>query len=130
MKTKNNNSSGGPDISAIIDGLSESRSKSQPPQSNPLKNDPGEAEANKSEYKGRLWEEFLECLNDPEDEATERTKLYLIDDDIVETLHQCDFGGKSNANVINCILRTFLVDNIERLRQVHRPRSISLLDKY
>ncbi len=128
MKTKNNNSDG-PDISAIIDGLSDPRSKGQRSQSTPTKGLQEAPQSENSEYKGRLWEEFMECLNDPEDEASDRTKLYLIDDDIVETLHQCDFG-KSNANVIYSILRTFLVDNIERLRQMHRPRSISLLDKY
>ena len=81
-------------------------------------------------YSCRLWEEFIDCLKDPEDDHTiSRTKLYAIDDDIVETLHQCDFG-KPNVHVINSILRTFLIDNIPRLREMHRPRSVSLLDKY
>ena len=79
---------------------------------------------------GRLWDEFNVILNDPEeDPEIERSKLYAIDDDIVETLHQCNFG-KPNVHVINSILRTFLIDNIAKLREMHRPRSKSLLDKY
>ncbi len=127
---KNKNNSDAPDISAIIDGLSDSRIPSRPRQPNLANDSPADFKSEIPEYKGRLWKEFLECLNDPDDEASERTKLYAIDDDIIETLHQCNFGKKSNANVINSILRTFLVDNIDRLRQMHRPRSISLLDKY
>lgn len=83
---------------------------------------------------GRLWNEFIGYLNDNDmpDENTEhpsKSRRYDIDDDIVETLHECNFG-KSNTDVINSILRAFLVDNLENLREVYRPKKQSLFDKY
>lgn len=121
----------GPDISAIIDDLSGNQSTSQlPPEPSAEEvSIPEPLPQTCNDTKGRLWEEFVECLNDTDEDPPERTKLYAIDDDIVETLHQCSFG-RPNVSVINSILRTFLVDNIERLRELHRPRSVSLLDKY
>lgn len=91
-----------------------------------------DAESDNDRHVGRLWTEFLEILNDPEEESEDNrtTKLYAIDDDIVETLHQCDFDGKPNVDVINSILRAFLIDNIERLKKMQMPRTVSLLDKY
>lgn len=130
-----NNPKEGPDFDSIISGLSSGKNE----QNQNVGNDPEkwitkespQVEIPIGTHGGRLWHEFLEILKDPEDEADTRRskKLYSIDDDIVETLHQCDFG-KPNVVVINCILRTFLIDNIERLRDLYRPRSASLLDKY
>lgn len=120
----------GPDISSIISNLTKQtpgNNKAEPEQSQ--HGDIITDDATSHEFQGRLWDEFFECLNEEEESPTGRTKLYAIDDDIVETLHQCCFG-KPNVHVINCILRTFLVDNIPRLRKMHRPRSISLLDKF
>jgi len=79
---------------------------------------------------GRLWKEFLECLKE-DDDTIERcdTKKYSIDDDILETMRQCDFG-KPVVDVINSILRAFLVDNLGHLRDIYRPRVTSLFDKY
>ena len=128
MKTPN---TGGPDISAIINGLTDNK-PSKPKQSNRIaERETGSSQSlEMKEYACRLWDEFMECLNDQtEDPEISRTKLYAIDDDIVETLHQCCLG-KPNVHVINCILRTFLIDNIPRLQMMHRPRSMSLLDKY
>ena len=118
----------GPDISAIVRDVANNGGINQPAQ-RPIRNQtPAQADSPTTQLNGRLWDEFIEILNE-EEESTDRTKLYAIDDDIVETLHQCNFG-KPNVHVINSILRTFLVDNIDRLRQMHRPRSRSLLDKY
>lgn len=121
----------GPDISAIVDGLTGDRTSTPSQSRQSVKDEPVSPSSSSIDYEtqGRLWDEFMDCLNDPEEEPTERTKLYAIDDDIVETLHQCNFA-KPNVSVINSILRTFLVDNIDRLRKMHRPRSRSLLDKY
>lgn len=127
---KNNKVYDGPDISAIIRDIANQNPIDQGKTDSPKNNEASETIGSiDAEFKGRLWEEFLECLNDPDDNPSDRTKLYAIDDDIVETLHQCIFG-KPNVQVINSILRTFLIDNITRLREIHRPRSNSLLDKY
>lgn len=87
-------------------------------------------EAEKAEYQGRLWKEFLECLREPDDDEyfSKSSKRYAIDEDIVATLHQCHFG-RSNAMVINAILRAFLTDNILHLRKLPKPKVFSLLDK-
>lgn len=127
MKT---NSRQGPDFESIISGFPPAKATKDPtPQSNSENKHDTPREI--SEHPGRLWKEFLEVLNEPEDEpdSGKSKKLYCIDEDIVETLHQCDFG-KPNVQVINSILRVFLIDNITRLRELHRPRSLSLLDKY
>ena len=135
---KTNNKPAGPDIDSIISGLTSEKqrpaSKEPVPPFIPPQNTSEEmdAESDNDRHAGRLWTEFLEILNDPEEESEDNrtTKLYAIDDDIVETLHQCDFDGKPNVDVINSILRAFLIDNIERLKKMQLPRSVSLLDKY
>lgn len=121
----------GPDLSSIIDNLPfDTRNDIQDTKTAAPREEIAAQKYTSDEYGGRLWEEFKECLLDPEEDTSiSRTKLYAIDDDIVETLHQCDFG-KPNVHVINSILRTFLIDNIPRLREMHRPRSVSLLDKF
>lgn len=124
MTKMKNKSSQGPDLEAIIDGLTNPtgavRDTTQPLPYNG--NNLG------TDHQGRLWDDFIDTLNEKDSEI-ERTKLYAIDDDIVETLHQCNFGHP-NVHVINSILRTFLVDNIPKLKEMYRPRSKSLLDKY
>ena len=135
---KTNNKPAGPDIDSIISGLTSEKqrpaSKEPVPPFIPPQNTSEEmdAESDNDRHVGRLWTEFLEILNDPEEESEDNrtTKLYAIDDDIVETLHQCDFDGKPNVDVINSILRAFLIDNIERLKKMQMPRTVSLLDKY
>lgn len=126
MKT---NPKPGPDYDSILSGL---KIPGNDNKTSANADDPPVSSLNtpRYNYKGRLWDEFIAILNDPEeDPEIERSKLYAIDDDIVETLHQCNFG-KPNVHVINSILRTFLIDNIAKLREMHRPRSKSLLDKY
>ena len=124
MKTQTNNSQDGPDIESIISGLSGNK-EARTPQETSLPPEGGKLED------GKLWNEFLGILNDPEEDPDiKRDKLYAIDDDIVETLHLCDFGRHPNVHVINSILRTFLINNILRLKEMQRQRSKSLLDKY
>lgn len=127
---KTNNKPPGPDLDSILSGLNiESKTPEAPRQE--AKEVDNDSEINDVAHEGRLWNEFMDILNDDEEiEESRNTKLYAIDDDIVETLHQCDFDGRPNVDVINSILRAFLIDNIDRLRQRYRPRSVSLLDKY
>lgn len=112
----------GPDLQSIIGGLTGG------PGNGFRDAEPEKRSYSAMDHQGRLWDNFIDTLNEKDSEI-ERSKLYAIDDDIVETLHQCNFG-KPNVHVINSILRTFLVDNIPKLKEMYRPRSKSLLDKY
>lgn len=56
-------------------------------------------------------------------------KPYKIDEDIVETIQQCSFKGNSTL-VLNSILRTFLVANLPRLREIRMQKIQSLFEKY
>lgn len=81
-------------------------------------------------YRGRLWNEFIECLQETtEEDAEEKVGLrYPIDVDLIQTLRECDFG-KSNTSIINSILRVFLIDNLYNLQKVYNPSSKSLFHK-
>ena len=123
-----------PDVGAIMDSFSKA---SVTPQEAPPKKDippetakpPTDTGLTNPKHHGHLWKEFSSCLNDTgADTEISRSKSYRIDDDIVCTLHQCAFG-KSNTKVINSILRTFLVDNSENLKQIIKPNVKSILDK-
>ena len=54
---------------------------------------------------------------------------YKIDEDIIETIAQCDFKVPTTT-VLNCILRTFIVANIANFRDIRLQRPESLFDKY
>ncbi|MCM1491098.1 MAG: hypothetical protein NC095_09780 [Muribaculum sp.] len=75
-----------------------------------------------------LWKEFINMLELPSEQSNIGCRKYEIDDDIIFTLQQCDFG-KPNVQVINSILRTFLISNIEKLKSFLVKRQ-SLFDKY
>lgn len=122
MTTMKNKTRQGPDIESIIGNIT------KPTDTYTKTENPERDKPSNQGLSGRLWDDFIDTLND-QDIEIERSKLYAIDDDIVETLHQCEFGH-SNVHVINSILRTFLIDNIPRLKEMYRPRSKSLLDKY
>lgn len=83
-------------------------------------------------FAGRLWKEFSECLSDSEsdtDDEERSSKKYAIDNDIVETIRQCNFG-KPNIRVINSILRVFLTDNIPNLLNLPNKKVNTILDQY
>lgn len=75
-----------------------------------------------------LWSEFLDTLSLPKDELSS-SKPYKIDDDIIETIQQCDFKT-SSTQVVNSILRVFLMANLDRLRSLRIQPTQSLFDKY
>lgn len=136
-------SSTGENIETIIsDSIAEEpKVESKPVDEEPKVETPLNAdEINKEEipenaplgFQGRLWMEFMKCLEEPADPREEdiaNTRRYTIDDDIVETLHQCDFK-KSNTEVINSILRVFLTDNLINLKNVYRPKRKTLFEQY
>lgn len=126
-----NNDNYMPDIDSILSGIPKDKQTQRPDESQ--KKDNAEKKSGlklECSDEGKLWNEFIECLTDDTDEKSHHgCKTYRIDDDIIHTLHQCDFG-RSNAVVINAILRVFLIDNICNLKKVVKPRIESILDKY
>jgi hypothetical protein len=50
-------------------------------------------------------------------------KGYWIDDDIAETLKSCDIDHKSVADILNAIVRTFIEQNAEHLREYIKKRN-------
>lgn len=50
-------------------------------------------------------------------------KDYWIDDDIAETLKSCDIDHKSVADIINAIVRTFIEQNKEHMREYIKKRN-------
>ncbi len=78
-----------------------------------------------------LWDEFRRVLDKPKGDGviSVAQKTYKIDEDIIETIAQCDFKVPTTT-VLNCILRTFIVANIANFRDIRLQRPESLFDKY
>lgn len=124
-----------PKIDTLMQSLSEPGEETQRPKEEPsaAKAEDNEAETASQmthEASGSLWPELLSMLESSQaDAASVPQKIYKIDSDIVETVAQCDFKGRSVCSVINCMLRTFLIANIGSLDKLRR-RSPSLFDTY
>ena len=73
------------------------------------------------------WDMFLKCSEyyDYRSRKEDR-KGYPIDVDIVNTLKQCDINKMSTCNVINAILRAFIEENKDRLREHLTEKKILL----
>lgn len=80
-----------------------------------------------------LWNELLVAIEDSKqssDTTGKRPKPYMIDEDIVATLMQCNFKTRGTTVVINCILRTFLIANLENLMRIRQEKPISLFETH
>lgn len=120
-----------PDIASMINSIIANDSNPDPKTDDSEKAGQVNAEIGDENKECRLWAEFTECLkaSAAEERATRKLKLYAIDSDIVKTLNQCDFQA-SNVRVINSIIRTFLIDNVENLKKIQKTKVESILDKY
>jgi len=64
------------------------------------------------------WNMFLRCSEFYEYRSRKEDRRgYPIDADIVNTLRQCDINKMSTCNVINAILRAFIEENKDILRE-------------
>lgn len=122
--TQKNKAADDKELLSIIGNLSDKMNNQHQP-SEPIEEKTSEET---EKYMGRLWDEFLVEIKDTESEI-EGTATYSIDRDIIATLNQCDFSGKSNRLVINSILRAFLVDNLYNLAKI-RKEVKSLFDSH
>lgn len=70
------------------------------------------------------WKLFLQHLNNY-GYLVRKTgrKGYWIDDDIAETLKSCNIDHKSVADILNAIVRTFIEQNKEHLREYIKSRN-------
>ena len=124
-----------PDINSIISGLPVADANRKPEADGDAEDgSKGKKETSeqtpKDEEAADLWGDFLEFLNNPDkDTVNTGTRKYSLDQDIVDTLQQCEFG-KPNVEVVNAILRAFLVNHIDKLVPLIKPKAITIIDRY
>ena len=122
-----------PKIDTLMQGLTEPAAETPQPKEEPAattEGNPRETTPLAPEASETLWPELMSMLESSQSDSTAGPqKIYKIDSDIVETVAQCDFKGRSVCHVLNCMLRTFLIANIGNLDRLRR-HSPSLFDTY
>ena len=79
---------------------------------------PADTDNTTSSEGGSSWEVFLKCSQSYDYRVrNDDRRVYPIDNDIINTLKQCDINRMSTATMINSILRAFIEQNKERLRE-------------
>ena len=80
---------------------------------------PADTDNTTSSEGGSSWEVFLKCSQSYDYRVrNDDRRVYPIDNDIINTLKQCDINRMSTATMINSILRAFIEQNKERLREL------------
>ena len=88
---------------------------------------PADTDTTTSSEGGSSWEVFLKCSQSYDYRVrNDDRRVYPIDNDIINTLKQCDINRMSTATMINSILRAFIEQNKERLRE-HKSMGRSLI---
>ena len=88
---------------------------------------PADTDNSTSSEGGSSWEVFLKCSQSYDYRVrNDDRRVYPIDNDIINTLKQCDINRMSTATMINSILRAFIEQNKERLRE-HKSMGRSLI---
>ena len=88
---------------------------------------PADTDNTTSSEGGSSWEVFLKCSQSYDYRVrNDDRRVYPIDNDIINTLKQCDINRMSTATMINSILRAFIEQNKERLRE-HKSMGRSLI---
>lgn len=76
-----------------------------------------------------LWNSFKVVLN--EDPKIVGRRSVFIDNDLLDTIDQCDFEGLPRVTIVNAILRAFLQANVEQLHNIRKKKLYdTLLDQY
>ena len=79
---------------------------------------PADTDNTTSSEGGSSWDVFLKCSQSYDYRVrNDDRRVYPIDNDIINTLKQCDINRMSTATMINSILRAFIEQNKERLRE-------------
>lgn len=75
-----------------------------------------------------LWEEFMHNLRECPPRCRKPDRLsYFIDKDIADSISECNIEKRSNSDIINAILRTFLSLNLEQFN-LYRQESRTLFN--
>lgn len=73
------------------------------------------------------WTLFLECSQQyGYRKRIGDRKPCMIDDEIIETLKACDINKMSTTTLVNSVLRAFIIQNQDILRQHYNKRSTLL----
>ena len=120
-----------PDIDGIVKDIKGQKTVSG--QSKDDNNDqksedsPADTDNTTSSEGGSSWDVFLKCSQSYDYRVrNDDRRVYPIDNDIINTLKQCDINRMSTATMINSILRAFIEQNKERLRE-HKSMGRSLI---
>ena len=104
-----------------ISGQSKADEKEKQPEETPA-----DTENTSSSEGGSSWEVFLRCSQSYDYRVrNDDRRVYPIDNDIINTLKQCNINRMSTATMINSILRAFIEQNKDRLRE-HKSMGRSL----
>ena len=104
-----------------ISGQSKADEKEQQPEEAP-----DDTENTSSSEGGSSWEVFLKCSQSYNYRVrNDDRRVYPIDNDIINTLKQCNINRMSTATMINSILRAFIEQNKDQLRE-HKSMGRSL----
>jgi hypothetical protein len=76
---------------------------------------------------GSSWDVFIRCSQGYDYRVrNDDRRVYPIDNDIINTFKQCDINKMSTATMINSILRAFIQQNKDKLRE-HKSMGRSLI---
>lgn len=126
-----------PEINGLLSGLRTFDTPvMQPPTSAPVSEPVSEAtniisESPPSEASpgpNALWDEFMHNLRECPARCRKPDRLsYFIDKDIADSISECNIEKRSNSDIINAILRTFLSLNLEQFN-MYRQESKTLFN--
>ena len=120
-----------PDIDGIVKDIKgqktiSSQSKADS-QEQPSEDAPADTDNATASDGGSSWEVFLRCSQGYDYRVrNDDRRVYPIDNDIINTLKQCDINKMSTATMINSILRSFIEQNKDKLRE-HKSMGRSLI---
>ena len=89
---------------------------------------PIESEGKIQDGNNTLWDAFMQNLRECPARCRKPDRLgYFIDKDIADSISECNIEKRSNSDIINAILRTFLNLNLEQFNQ-YRQESKTLFN--
>ena len=126
-----------PELSGLLSGLRtfDTPARQTPPSATPdISNEEPvvvpttEADGKAQTGDNTLWGAFMQNLRECPARCRKPDRLgYFIDKDIADSISECNIEKRSNSDIINAILRTFLNLNLEQFNQ-YRQESKTLFN--